>query len=297
MLLPNSVEGFSPEMYVAALAEVVRSDGLHAAEIAILEEHAGRFGIDLDRLPALPANLRALPAATRVLVYRDAYMLAMADGEFSEPEATRLGELAGRLGLASAATELIIEWADDYSTLLARFEDLVRGVKEGSEVIDAAATATVRARANIYGNATSESRINHLAQFYTFLERLGEGVGGARLLSQCTGLMAWPRRGVYFFFEPNELRTDSGTGPRVVRVGTHAVAAGARTTLWNRLSSHRGVAATGGGNHRGSIFRLLVGTALMRSQLSGAVDTWGRAPPPAERHAKRKSHWRSRSPR
>ena len=120
-----------------------------------------------------------------------------------------------------------------------------------------------------------KSRINHVAQFYAFLERLSEGVGGARLLSQCTGRMAWPRRGVYFFFEPNELRTDSGTGPRVVRVGTHAVAAGSRTSLWNRLSSHRGVAATGGGNHRGSIFRLLVGTALMRSQLSGAVDTWG----------------------
>ena len=53
MFLPDPLEGFSPEMYVAALAEVAHSDGLHATEMAILEEHAKRFGIDLDRLPAL----------------------------------------------------------------------------------------------------------------------------------------------------------------------------------------------------------------------------------------------------
>ncbi len=50
-----------------------------------------------------------------------------------------------------------------------------------------------------------------------------EGVGGARLRAKCTGRMDWPRRGVYFFIEPNQVRTDSGTGPRVVRVGTHAL--------------------------------------------------------------------------
>jgi len=34
------------------------------------------------------------------------------------------------------------------------------------------------------------------------------------------------------------------------------------TTLWARLSQHRGSAKSGGGNHRCSIFRLLVGRAL-----------------------------------
>ena len=34
--------------------------------------------------------------------------------------------------------------------------------------------------------------------------------------------MAWPRRGVYFIFEQGETRSDTGDGPKVVRVGTHA---------------------------------------------------------------------------
>ena len=74
--------------------------------------------------------------------------------------------------------------------------------------------------------------------------------------------MDWPRRGVYFFFEPGESRSLSGTGSRIVRLGTHALANGSRSTLWQRLSQHRGNAKGDGGNHRGSIFRLLVGVAL-----------------------------------
>jgi hypothetical protein len=42
--------------------------------------------------------------------------------------------------------------------------------------------------------------------------------------------LAEPR--VYFFRESSEDRSDTGEGPRVVRVGTHALKAGARTTLW-----------------------------------------------------------------
>ena len=128
MFLPDPLEGFSPEMYVAALAEVAHSDGLHATEMAILEEHAKRFGIDLDRLPALPADLSDLPAATRILVYRDAYMLAMADAEVSGPEGQRLEELARRLSLTSPNTESIRAWVHDYSALLDRFEKLLNAV-------------------------------------------------------------------------------------------------------------------------------------------------------------------------
>ena len=71
-----------------------------------------------------------------------------------------------------------------------------------------------------------------------------------RRLSQCTGRMSWPRRGVYFFMEHAEDRTDTGQGLRVVRVGTHASNAGSKTKLWNRLAAHRGSASTGGGNQR-----------------------------------------------
>ncbi|NLF00831.1 MAG: hypothetical protein GX601_07620 [Anaerolineales bacterium] len=79
--------------------------------------------------------------------------------------------------------------------------------------------------------------------------------------------MIWPLRGVYFFFEPGEIRTTSGEGARVVRVGTHALKAGSGRTLWHRLSTHQGTMGgrnAGGGNHRGSIFRQHVGRALIR---------------------------------
>ena len=86
--------------------------------------------------------------------------------------------------------------------------------------------------------------------------------------------MDWPRRGVYFFFEASETRLGSGTGPRIVRIGTHALTGGSRSTLWRRLSQHRGV-HSGGGNHRGSIFRLLVGVALARRGDTALPASWG----------------------
>ena len=90
--------------------------------------------------------------------------------------------------------------------------------------------------------------------------------------------MDWPRRGLYFFFEENEYRED-GVTPRVVRVGTHALRP-SKSTLWSRLSAHKGTlggSRPGGGNHRGSIFRLHVGSALLnQGEWSDEVRaTWG----------------------
>lgn len=120
------------------------------------------------------------------------------------------------------------------------------------------------------------SRLDDLQRFYRVMEQLQARVGRKRSLSACTGKMSWPRRGVYFFFEGGEQRSDSGTGLRVVRVGTHALSAGSGTKLWQRLSQHRGSAKTGGGNHRGSIFRLLVGEALARQSHAELIGTWGK---------------------
>lgn len=86
--------------------------------------------------------------------------------------------------------------------------------------------------------------------------------------------MNWPQRGVYFFTEACEERNESGNGPRVVRVGTHALKLNGRTTLWNRLSQHRGRSRNGRGNHRGSIFRLIVGKSLMARD-GYNFPTWG----------------------
>ena len=113
------------------------------------------------------------------------------------------------------------------------------------------------------------------ARFYDLLDHLEARVGGGRLLADCSGRMNWPRRGVYFFYENGEVRSGLGGGRRVVRVGTHAVTSASRTTLWNRLSQHRGPARSGGGNHRGSIFRLLVGTALARRGDLPLPPSWG----------------------
>jgi hypothetical protein len=120
----------------------------------------------------------------------------------------------------------------------------------------------------------SRERLQDLARFYSILDILEKNIGGARTLADCSGRTAWPKRGVYFFRESGEDRTDTGKGPRIVRVGTHALKAGARTKLWTRLSQHKGRLSTGGGNHRGSIFRLIVGTALIDRD-GHNFPTWG----------------------
>jgi hypothetical protein len=118
-----------------------------------------------------------------------------------------------------------------------------------------------------------DKRRDDLVRFYSLLDVLEKNIGGARRLADCSGRMAWPRRGVYFFREDGESRSDTGSGPRIVRVGTHAVSEGSGTKLWTRLSQHRGQYGTGGGNHRGSVFRLIVGASLV-AQHGHALPTW-----------------------
>src|SRR5688572_17482459 len=103
-----------------------------------------------------------------------------------------------------------------------------------------------------------------LDRLYRLLSELDDRVGGSRLLRDSVARSGWPARGVYFFFEPGEVRED-GRIPRVVRVGTHAVSTGSKTTLWARLASHRGRTA-GGGNHRASVFRRHIGSALLATR-------------------------------
>lgn len=116
------------------------------------------------------------------------------------------------------------------------------------------------------------NRFDDLRRFYENLERL-TAKGGLRTLPE---VLASPvgERGVYFFFEPGENRSDSGRGLRVVRVGTHALNAGASSTLRGRLRQHGG-SRSAGGNHRGSIFRLLTGDALARCGIEQVCPSWG----------------------
>ena len=122
-------------------------------------------------------------------------------------------------------------------------------------------------------------RAADLDAFYRILDALRVRLGGYRHLNQATGRSGWPERGVYFFFEEGELR-EEGRTLRVVRVGTHAVYIDSKTKLWHRLSQHKGTTGgslPGGGNHRGSVFRRHVGTALLKKGLypQAVGTTWG----------------------
>lgn len=124
-------------------------------------------------------------------------------------------------------------------------------------------------------------RMNSIVMLYMFLDSLEAMLGGKQRLSKCNGRMDWPSHGIYFFFEEGENRHESGDGQRVVRIGTHALKESSKNTLWKRLSSHRGNSDGQGGNHRGSIFRLLVGEALKNQGMQGnypkeARESWGK---------------------
>ena len=110
----------------------------------------------------------------------------------------------------------------------------------------------------------SDARANDLVRFYALLDKLERNIGGARRLADCSGRMRWPQRGVYFFRESSEDRSDTGSDPRIVRVGTHALKDGSGTKLWTRLSQHKGHPSTGGGNHRGSVFRVYPGFPTLK---------------------------------
>jgi hypothetical protein len=113
-----------------------------------------------------------------------------------------------------------------------------------------------------------------IERLYDLLAELEASLGGHRRLADATGRLDWPQRGVYFIFEHGERREDGS--PRVARVGTHGLKAGSKSTLWGRLRQHRGTRRGDrlGGNHRGSVFRLHVGGALMERGDRPAVETW-----------------------
>jgi hypothetical protein len=125
--LSNPLEGFAPELYLTVLSEVAHADGLQPIEEALLQQQAANFGLDMESLPPMPKELGDVPWPTRVLVYRDALMLALADdGTLSSEEQQYLRELTGRLRLPTERAEAILDWVKDYSAVLDRFEGILR---------------------------------------------------------------------------------------------------------------------------------------------------------------------------
>ncbi len=125
LLSPDSLDQFSPEHYVAILADIAHSDGIDPEEQAILDRYASQFGVDLDALPSVPEDLSEVSWPTRVLIYRDAFMLALADGTSSAIEEERLAELATRMRLPDSTTATLKGWVRDYGALLERLHGLL----------------------------------------------------------------------------------------------------------------------------------------------------------------------------
>lgn len=126
-----------------------------------------------------------------------------------------------------------------------------------------------------------------LERFYSILAMLESRPTQGRRLADYTGRSPWPPRGVYFFREADEQRTSRSDVARVVRVGTHAVSANSKSTLWNRLRAHRGGLA-GGGIIAGQSF----GYTSEQRCLLGMADSFRRGAwdrPPAAQYALERS--------
>jgi hypothetical protein len=121
---------------------------------------------------------------------------------------------------------------------------------------------------------------NDLAIRFRDARKLCEHIGAARRNRETFYLRdlsrrELPERGVYVFLDPSE-RSSLYEGPRIVRIGTHAVSQGSKATLRGRLRNHLGP-SHGGGGHRGSVFRLHVGRAFLNTEPEcwGPMPAWG----------------------
>ena len=88
------------------------------------------------------------------------------------------------------------------------------------------------------------SRLEDLRRFYGLLDELESHLGGKRQLASLGEFRGWPQRGVYFFFEPGEVRQDLGTGPRAAASG-HA-----RFGCWRAVDDQAAAARPASGNER-----------------------------------------------
>lgn len=91
------------------------------------------------------------------------------------------------------------------------------------------------------------TRLEDVKRFYEILGKLERRLGGRRILAECSKYSGWPTRGVYFFMEDGEKRSESGEGFRVVRIGISRA-------FWHRLNRHKS---------KSSSFRTDIGSALI----------------------------------
>jgi len=183
-------------------------------------------------------------------------------------------KVLGDLKKVSTTRDKIIFLAgEDY------YEDLLQPLRGlGYQMDFPLGGKSLGARLQILARLNDEARLKKdIHIFYSLMRALYRRQNGGRRLVDCTGRMDWPSRGVYFFIEDSQPLQTNRYKPltlRITRVGTHAVSNGSKTTLWDRLHTHKGV-GSGGGSHRSSIFRLHLGFALIASGKHEKVESWG----------------------
>ena len=75
-----------------------------------------------------------------------------------------------------------------------------------------------------------DKRLVDIIEFNKIISFAGK-INGWHTLNQNRKEVIWPDQGVYFFFEPGEVRSTSGKGSRVVRVGTHGLKTGSKSVI------------------------------------------------------------------
>lgn len=143
-----------------------------------------------------------------------------------------------------------------------------------AEVESPLGSLSLGSRLSLLHELNGEAELHATAtRFLRIMGQLWAAQSGGRRIEETNGRQSWPSRGVYFILSPDH-GLARGRMPRIVRVGTHAVSQGSKTTLWDRLSTHRGTSA-GGGSHRSSIFRLHMGRAWARfDETTAWPDSW-----------------------
>ncbi len=110
--------------------------------------------------------------------------------------------------------------------------------------------------------------------FYDILHYYSDKYGLIKDFSSFTNKEKCPKQGLYIFLHKDEKRLLDPTRIRIARVGTHAVSQNSKTLLWHRLKTHKGT-NSGYGNHRSSIFRSYVGSAIIEREKLGVI-TWNK---------------------
>ena len=171
-------------------------------------------------------------------------------------------------GLLNRGDRAVMYCGQDYLTpLRSTLADLEVGLEKPLGDL------SLGSRLSLLKKLNGEAGLNAMAKpFFSLMREVWQFQEKGRCIGETNGRQDWPKRGVYFILSANSALQRGF--PRIIRVGTHAVSQGSQTTLWNRLSTHRGTEA-GLGSHRSSIFRLHVGRAWAKCAIDEDwPDSW-----------------------